>query len=163
MLKKHFFGFALFVGLSATCTPGVDSASVVRSVPLEGIWEGQSCYSVETNGSGRQVFARTDLYEPGRVVCEFTPTEVLHYYPGGQGQGQVQVRARYTRTPTGFHREQGQGLGELRIPGDSGEVTIDSLTTTRLVVRQALPWSDTTTLTSIITYSRVAKTTGSNR
>ncbi|QIL78358.1 hypothetical protein [Hymenobacter sp. HDW8] len=158
MLKKHFFGFVLFAGLSATCTPGVESESVVRSVPVEGIWEGQSCYSVETNGSGRQVSTRTDLYEPGRVVCEFTPTEVLHY----QG-GKVLVRARYTRTPTGFHREQGQGLGAVRIPGDSGNVTIDSLTTTRLVVRQALPWSDTTTLTSIITYSRVARTTGSNR
>ncbi|MBD2723175.1 hypothetical protein [Hymenobacter armeniacus] len=106
---------------------------------------------METNLMGRRVFARTDVYPAGQVVCEITPTEVRHYRGG-----HVQVRARYTRTPAGFRLAEAHGLGAVRLPGDSVDVAIDSLTRTRLVIRQAIPSSDSTTLTSTITYARRA-------
>jgi hypothetical protein len=74
--------------------------------------------------------------------------------------GHVQVRARYTLTPTGFHVGEWHGFGALRVAGDRGEVAIEVLTPTRLVVRQQLPSSDTTVLTSTITYVRAAQATG---
>jgi hypothetical protein len=141
MKQKYVAWIALLAGLSG-CT---------QAVPLVGLWEAKNCHSVETTSAGRRVFARTDLYPAGQVVCEFTSTEVLHY-----SGGQVQVRARYTRTPTGFQLEQGQGLGAVTLSGNSTQVTIAELTPTRLVIRQMIPSSDTTILTSTIAYARVA-------
>lgn len=151
MERKFVALFALLAGL-CSCTPEAESDR--DAAPLVGLWEGTRCHSVETNPAGRRVFARTDVYRAGEVVCEFTPTEVRHY----QG-GHVRVRARYTRTPTGFHVGEWQGVGVLRVPGDRGEVAIEVLTPTRLVVRQQLPSTDTTVLTSTITYVRAAQTT----
>ncbi|MBF9221698.1 hypothetical protein [Hymenobacter ruricola] len=148
MTRIYSAWFVLLTSCSA-CTPTADPAT--DTWPLQGVWEGERCVSLETNALGRRVFARTDVYRAGQVVCAFTPTEVRHYH----GR-RVQVWARYTRTRAGFRLGEGHGPGALRIPGNSGDVAINSLTRTRLVVRQVIPSSDTTTLTSIITYSRRA-------
>gem|GEM_PF-4932821 len=121
-------------------------------MPLEGVWEGQSCASVETNAAGRRVFARTDQYKVGEVVCEVTPTEVLHFHGG-----RIQMRTGYTRSPGGFRLMQKEGMGTVQVPDNNQEVSIEELTPTRLVVRQAIPSSDTTTLTSTIIYARKAQ------
>jgi hypothetical protein len=148
MKRKYCTWLGLLAGLNA-CTPAPESGP--HTSRLEGVWEAQSCYSVETNGAGRRVFARTDRYLIGQLVCEITPTEVRHYQ-----DGRAQVRARYTHMPGGFRLVQGRGMGAIQVPGDSVEVVIEELTATRLVLQQALPSSDTTTLTTTITYARKA-------
>ncbi len=146
-MKRKNLVWGAFLAGSSACTPAAETAR--DFVTLQGVWEAQHCQSVETNARGRRVFARTDVYPAGQVVCEITPTEVRHYRGG-----HVQVRAHYTRTPAGYRLGEAHGLGAVRLPDDSGEVAIDSLTRTRLVIRQAIPSSDSTTLTSTITYAR---------